>query len=214
MDLTTVDHLLTTTRSVRKRLDLTRPVEQAVLEECLQLALQAPSGSNRQGWHFLLVTDPAKRAMLASYYRQAFKHYLGAVQPEALEPLRANEQSGAGSRVLKSASYLSRHLQDVPVHIIPCIEGRVETAGLMAQASLYGSILPATWSLMLALRSRGLGSVWTTLHLAYEKEIAELLGIPPTMTQAALIPVAYFTGEDFKPAQRKPLAEVTHWDAW
>jgi nitroreductase len=152
--------------------------------------------------------------MLASYYRQAFKHYLGAVQPEALEPLRANEQSGAGSRVLKSASYLSRHLQDVPVHIIPCIEGRVETAGLMAQASLYGSILPATWSLMLALRSRGLGSVWTTLHLAYEKEIAELLGIPPTMTQAALIPVAYFTGEDFKPAQRKPLAEVTHWDAW
>jgi nitroreductase len=214
MDLTTVDHLLTTTRSVRKRLDLTRPVEQAVLEECLQLALQAPSGSNRQGWHFLLVTDPAKRAMLAGYYRQAFKHYLGAVQPEALEPLRANEQSGAGSRVLKSASYLSRHLQDVPVHIIPCIEGRVETAGLMAQASLYGSILPATWSLMLALRSRGLGSVWTTLHLAYEKEIAELLGIPPTMTQTALIPVAYFTGEDFKPAQRKPLAEVTHWDAW
>jgi nitroreductase len=214
MDLTTVDHLLTTTRSVRKRLDLTRPVEQAVLEECLQLALQAPSGSNRQGWHFLLVTDPAKRAMLAGYYRQAFKHYLGAVQPEALEPLRANEQSGAGSRVLKSASYLSRHLQDVPVHIIPCIEGRVETAGLMAQASLYGSILPATWSLMLALRSRGLGSVWTTLHLAYEKESAESLGIPPTMTQAALIPVAYFTGDDFKPAQRKPLAEVTHWDAW
>ncbi|MFZ4663105.1 MAG: nitroreductase family protein, partial [Caldilineaceae bacterium] len=190
MDLTTVDHLLTTTRSVRKRLDLTRPVEQAVLEECLQLALQAPSGSNRQGWHFLFVTDPAKRATIAGYYRQAFKHYLGAVQPEALEPLRANEQSGAGSRVLKSASYLSRHLQDVPVHIIPCIEGRVETAGLMAQASLYGSILPATWSLMLALRSRGLGSVWTTLHLAYEKEIAELLGIPPTMTQAALIPVA------------------------
>jgi nitroreductase len=214
MDLTTVDHLLTTTRSVRKRLDLTRPVEQAVLEECLQLALQAPSGSNRQGWHFLLVTDPAKRAMLAGYDRQAFKHYLGAVQPEALEPLRANEQSGAGSRVLKSASYLSRHLQDVPVHIIPCIEGRVETAGLMAQASLYGSILPATWSLMLALRSRGLGSVWTTLHLAYEKEIAESLGIPPTMTQAALIPVAYFTGDDFKPAQRKPLAEVMHWDAW
>ena len=214
MDLTTVDHLLTTTRSVRKRLDLTRPVEQAVLEECLQLALQAPSGSNRQGWHFLLVTDPAKRAMLAGYYRQAFKHYLGAVQPEALEPLRANEQSSAGSRVLKSASYLSRHLQDVPVHIIPCIEGRVETAGLMAQASLYGSILPATWSLMLALRSRGLGSVWTTLHLAYEKEIAESLGIPPTMTQAALIPVAYFTGDDFKPAQRKPLTEVTHWNTW
>lgn len=159
MDLATVDHLLSTTRSVRKRLDLARPVERAVLEECLQLALQAPSGSNRQGWHFLLVTDPAKRATIAGYYRQAFKQYLGAVQPEALEPLRATAEAGKGSRVLKSASYLSRHLHEVPVHVIPCIEGRVERAGVMAQASLYGSILPAAWSLMLALRSRGLGSV-------------------------------------------------------
>lgn len=214
MDLATVDHLLSTTRSVRKRLDLARPVERAVLEACLQLALQAPSGSNRQGWHFLLVTDPAKRATIAGYYRQAFKQYLGAVQPEALEPLRATAETGKGSRVLKSASYLSRHLHEVPVHVIPCIEGRVETAGVMAQASLYGSILPATWSLMLALRSRGLGSVWTTLHLAYETEIAALLGIPPTITQAALLPVAYFTGDDFKPAQRKPRDEVTHWDGW
>lgn len=214
MDLATVDHLLSTTRSVRKRLDLARPVERAVLEECLQLALQAPSGSNRQGWHFLLVTDPAKRATIAGYYRQAFKQYLGAVQPEALEPLRATAEAGKGSRVLKSASYLSRHLHEVPVHVIPCIEGRVESAGVMAQASLYGSILPAAWSLMLALRSRGLGSVWTTVHLAYETEIATLLGIPPTITQAALLPVAYFTGDDFKPAQRKPLDEVTHWDGW
>lgn len=214
MDLATVDHLLSTTRSVRKRLDLARPVERTVLEECLQLALQAPSGSNRQGWHFLLVTDPAKRSTIAGYYRQAFKQYLGAVQPEALEPLRATAAAGKGSRVLKSASYLSRHLHEVPVHVIPCIEGRVETAGVMAQASLYGSILPAAWSLMLALRSRGLGSVWTTVHLAYETEIAALLGIPPTITQAALLPVAYFTGDDFKPAQRKPLDEVTHWDGW
>lgn len=218
MDLATVDHLLTTTRSVRKRLDLQRPVERTVIEECLQLALQAPSGSNRQGWHFLIVTDPEKRATIAGYYRQAFKHYLGGDQPSELEPLRATAQSGASSgktsRVLKSASYLSRHLHEVPVHIIPCIEGRVESAGVMAQASLYGSILPATWSLMLALRSRGLGAVWTTLHLAHEQEIATLLGIPSTITQAALIPVAYFTGDDFKPAQRKSLHEVTHWDSW
>lgn len=214
MDRATVDHLLNTTRSVRKRLDLTRPVERAVLEECLQLALQAPSGSNRQGWHFLIITDPDKRALIASYYRQAFKQYLGANQPEELEPLRAEETHGKTTRVLKSASYLSRHLHEVPVHIIPCIEGRVETAGLMAQASLYGSILPATWSLLLALRSRGLGSVWTTLHLAHEQAIGEALGIPPTVTQAALIPVAYFTGDDFKPAPRKPLDDVTHWDRW
>jgi len=214
MDLATVDHLLTTTRSVRKRLDLTRPVERSVIEECLQLALQAPSGSNRQGWHFLIITDVEKRTKIAQYYREAFKHYLGANQPAALEPLRADEEAGNALRVLKSASYLSRHLHKVPIHIIPCIEGRVETAGLMAQASLYGSILPATWSLILALRSRGLGSVWTTLHLAYEQEIATLLGIPATVTQAALLPVAYFTGDDFKPAPRKPLNEVTHWDTW
>lgn len=218
MDLTTVDYLLTTTRSVRRRLDLQRPVARAVIEECLQLALQAPSGSNRQGWHFLIITDPEKRAAIAGYYRQAFKQYLSGVQPAELEPLRAQPQaeasSGKTSRVLKSASYLSLHLHEVPVHIIPCIEGRVETAGVMAQASLYGSILPATWSLMLALRSRGLGSVWTTLHLAHEQAIAALLGIPPTVTQAALIPVAYFTGDDFKPAQRKSLQEVTHWDVW
>lgn len=214
MDLATVDQLLTTTRSVRKRLDLQRPVERAVLEECLQLALQAPSGSNRQGWHFMVITDPAKRAAIADYYRLAFKQYLGADQPAQLEPLRATTNSGKTSRVLKSASYLSRHLHEVPVHVIPCIEGRVENAGMMAQASLYGSILPATWSLMLALRARGLGSVWTTLHLAHEEAIATLLGIPPTLTQAALIPIAYFTGDDFKPARRKPLDEVTHWDRW
>jgi nitroreductase len=205
MDLATVDQLLTTTRSVRKRLDLQRPVERAVVEECLRLALQAPSGSNRQGWHFLVITEPAKRAAIAAYYRQAFKEYLGADQPSELEALRAPVTSGKTSRVLKSASYLSRHLHEVPVHVIPCIEGRVENAGLMAQASR---------SLMLALRSRGLGSVWTTLHLAHEAAIAALLGIPPTITQAALIPIAYFSGDDFKPAKRKPLHEVTHWEQW
>ncbi len=218
MDLATVDHLLTTTRSVRKRLDLARPVEQKVIADCLEIALQAPSGSNRQGWHFLIVTDAEKRALIGDYYRRAFKHYLVQNKESALEPLRAkpadaNENKNA-TRILKSASYLSQNLHKVPVHIIPCIEGRVETAGPMAQASLYGSILPATWSLMLALRSRGLGSVWTTLHLAYEAEIGASLGIPPTVTQAALIPVAYYTGDDFKPAPRAPLAQVTHWDHW
>ena len=135
-----------------------------------------------------------------------------------MEPLRAKPADADNNkntvRILKSASYLSQNLHKVPIHIIPCIEGRVETAGPMAQASLYGSILPATWSLMLALRSRGLGSVWTTLHLAYEAEIGASLGIPPTVTQAALIPVAYYTGDDFKPAPRASLAQVTHWDRW
>ena len=214
MDLTTVDHLLSTTRSVRKRLDLTRPVEREVLNECLNLALQAPSGSNRQGWHFLVVTDAEKRQAIADYYRQAFKRYLVGAQPEELQPLRAEPAAEQGARVLKSAVYLSKHLHQVPVHIIPCIEGRVENLDVMAQASLYGSILPATWSLMLALRSRGLGSVWTTLHLAHERAVGELLGIPATVTQAALIPVAYYTGDDFQPAKRKALTDVVHWDRW
>ena len=214
MDLTTVDHLLSTTRSVRKRLDLTRPVEREVLNECLNLALQAPSGSNRQGWHFLVVTDAEKRQAIADYYRQAFKRYLVGAQPEELQPLRAEPAAEQGARVLKSAVYLSKHLHQVPVHIIPCIEGRVENLDVMAQASLYGSILPATWSLMLALRSRGLGSVWTTLHLAHERAVGELLGIPATVTQAALIPVAYYTGDDFQPAKRKALTDVVHWDHW
>ena len=214
MDLTTVDHLLSTTRSVRKRLDLTRPVEREVLNECLNLALQAPSGSNRQGWHFLVVTDAEKRQAIADYYRQAFKRYLVGAQPEELQPLRAEPAAEQGARVLKSAVYLSKHLHQVPVHIIPCIEGRVENLDVMAQASLYGSILPATWSLLLALRSRGLGSVWTTLHLAHERAVGELLGIPATVTQAALIPVAYYTGDDFQPAKRKALTDVVHWDRW
>lgn len=218
MELATVDHLLTTTRSVRKRLDLKRPVAREIITECLEIALQAPSGSNRQGWHFLIVTDAEKRKVIGDYYRRAFKQYLVGEQETALEPLRAKPSSageGASStRILKSASYLSQNLHKVPVHIIPCIEGRVETAGPMAQASLYGSILPATWSLMLALRSRGLGSVWTTLHLAYEEEIGATLDIPATVTQAALIPVAYYTGDDFKPAPRAPLAQVMHWDRW
>jgi nitroreductase len=189
-----------------------------VITECLEIALQAPSGSNRQGWHFLVVTDAEKRKLIGDYYRQAFKHYLVQNEQTALEPLRAKTGApGTGTnatRILKSASYLSQNLHKVPVHIIPCIEGRVETAGLMAQASLYGSILPATWSLMLALRARGLGSVWTTLHLAHEQAIGAQLGIPPTVTQAALIPVAYYTGADFKPAPRAPVAQVTHWDHW
>ena len=214
MDLTTVDHLLSTTRSVRKRLDLTRPVEREVLNECLNLALQAPSGSNRQGWHFLVVTDAEKRQAIADYYRQAFKRYLVGAQPEELQPLRAEPAAEQGARVLKSAVYLSKHLHQVPVHIIPCIEGRVENLDVMAQASLYGSILPATWSLMLALRSRGLGSVWTTLHLAHERAVGELLGIPATVTQAALSPVAYYTGDDVQPANRKALTDVVHWDRW
>jgi len=213
MDLATVDHLLTTTRSVRKRLDFSRPVPAALVQECIDIALQAPTGSNAQGWSFVVVTDAAKRKALADLYRQAFQFYVENPDFRATyEPqdLRAKQMP----RILDSATYLAEHLHEAPVHVIPCIQGRIEQAGVVAQASVYGSILPAAWSFMLAARSRGLGSAWTTLHLISEKEAAKLLGIPDDVTQTALLPVAYFTGKDFKPANRVDPRSVTHWDAW
>ncbi|MGR8920994.1 MAG: nitroreductase family protein [Gammaproteobacteria bacterium] len=202
MDLASIDHLLTTTRSVRKRLDLERPVDLGVIQECLDLAIQAPDGGNQGKYHFLVVTDADKRAAIADYYRKSFESYLAA-----------QKQNYAG-KIYSSAEHLARHFHEVPVHIITCTEGRVEDAGPMAQAARYGSVLPATWSLMLALRSRGLGTAWTTLHLAYEQEVAALLGIPDHITQGALLPVAHYTGDDFKPGKRIPAAERTYYDGW
>jgi nitroreductase len=205
MDLVTIDHVLTTTRTVRKRLDLTRPVDPNILQQSIDIAIQAPTGGDMAWYHFMIVVDPAKRAGLASLYRKAFyEDYL----PRRREHFEANPRFAA------SGTYLVEHLHEVPVHIIPCFEGRVEHESLFRQATRYGCILPAAWSLMLALRARGLGSAWTTLHLLYEKEAASLLGIPEHITQAALLPVAYFTGADFKPAKRVPGRERTYWDAW
>jgi len=213
MDLATCDWLLTTTRSVRKRLDLKRPVERGVIERCLEIALQAPTGSNAQGWHFLVVTDPAKKKGLRDLYKKGFDLYL---RNDAFRPkYDATDQRAAQQpKVESSATYLAEHLHEVPVLVIPCIEGRVEQGGVLGQASIYGSILPATWSFMLALRARGLGSAWTTLHLLYEKEAAKILEIPDHVTQAALLPVAYTTGGDFHVARRLPASQVTHWESW
>ena len=204
----TPDELLSTTRAVRKRLDLSRPVERAVLEECLRLAQQAPTGSYRQDWHFLVVTDPDLRAGLADLWRQGAEKYLvGVEDPEAIP--------GMMGRVLGGVFHLRDHLHEVPVHVIPCIDGRTDGKGVFAQASRWGSIMPAAWSFMLAARSRGLGTVWTTFHLFREREAAELLGIPYTeVMQAALIPVAHTIGTDFKPAVRASLDTFVHWDRW
>jgi nitroreductase len=213
LDLKTVDHLLTSTRSVRKRLDFSRPVPRALLTECIHIAMQAPTGSNAQGWHFVVVTDAGKRRALADLYHQAFELY--RANPD-LRPKYPDDDLRAKQlpRVIDSATYLSDHLHEAPVHLVPCIEGRVEHGPVVAQASFYGSILPAVWSFMLAARARGLGSAWTTIHLFHEKEAAKILGIPDGVTQAALLPVAYFTGEDFKPAKRVAPDRAIHWDAW
>ena len=206
----TADEVLMTTRSVRKRLDLSRPVEREVLEECLAIAQQAPTGSNRQGWGFVVVTDPAKRAALADVYRKSWVPYSQSrpVVPEGVAPETI-------ARVRDSAGYLADHLHEVPVHVIPVMRSRTDGASIVGQAGVWGSILPAAWSFMLAARARGLGTVWTTMHLRYEEEAAQILGIPyHEVMQAALIPVAYTHGTDFKPAPRTPLETIVHWEQW
>jgi nitroreductase len=212
----TPDDLLTTTRAVRKRLDLTRPVEREVIEACLRIAQQAPTGMNSQPWHFVIITDPDKRRALADLYRQVVEALkasgvMAAVQ-QADDPVHAATQR----RVVDSALYLGEHLHEVPVHVIPCISPRPDSGSLYPQqALLFGSIIPAAWSFMLAARARGLGTVWTTLHLEHEEAAARLLDIPyADVAQAALIPVAYTKGTDFKPAPRLPLDCIVHWNTW
>ena len=206
MDLATVDELLTTTRSVRKRLDLTRPVSREVILECIQLAMQAPTASNAQDWRWLVITDADKRAAIADIY--------GSIGAEYLAQAAANASDPQTQRVYRSAAGLTKTLAQVPVHVIPCLTGPIDETNRLVAASAWASIIPAGWSFLLALRSRGLGSVWTTMHLAKEREVAELLGIPDTATQAALFPVAYTIGTDFRPAARPPAETITFWDSW
>jgi nitroreductase len=206
-DIAMTDELLATTRAVRKRLDLDKPVPREVINECLELAVQAPTGSNSQSWRWLVVEDADKRRALADLYRKGGEAYLSAAGEQA-----ADDQT---KRVFGSAVYLMEHMHEVPVHVIPCVQGRPgpETPMVML-GGLFGSIFPAVWSFQLALRSRGLGSALTTLHLIHEKEAAEILGIPDDVMQVALLPVAYTLGTDFKRAERPPVADITHWDTW
>jgi nitroreductase len=206
MDIASVDELLTTTRAVRRRLDLTRPVGRDVILECIRLAMQAPTGSNAQDWRWLVITDPDKRSAIAEIY--------GSVGAEYLAYAAKNTSDPQTRRVYASAMSLTETLAQVPVHVIPCLTRRFDDAPLLITATAWASIIPAGWSFLLALRSRGLGSVWTTMHLAKEREVAEVLGIPPTVTQAALFPVAYTIGTDFKPAARPPAESITFWDSW
>lgn len=207
----TADEVLTTTRSVRKRMDFARPVEREVLEECLRIAQQAPTGSNRQTWQFVVVTDATTRRALADIYRKGWERYRSVAGASYNDPARVATQE----RVRDSAQYLADHFHEAPVHVIPCIMGRTDGQPANVQSGVFGSILPAAWSFMLAARARGLGTCWTTIHLMHEREAADVLGIPyEQVMQTALIPVAYTKGTDFKPAPRDPLASVVHWENW
>lgn len=208
-DLSQTDGLLTTTRSVRKRLDLTAPVDLDEIQECIALACQAPTGGNAQDWRWVVVTDAEKRAGLADLYNRTAIPYFAANR-EALEKRGATDMDS----IMSSGEYLGEILHEVPVHIVPCIFGRPEGMDNFTRASWYGRIYPAVWSLVLALRSRGYGTTLTTLHLPLEAEAAELLGIPANVHQTALLPVARYTGETFKPGRRRPVEEVTYWESW
>ncbi|MEU4245777.1 nitroreductase family protein [Amycolatopsis sp. NPDC026612] len=210
----TPEELLTTTRTVRKRLDLDRPVPLDLVKHCVQVALQAPSGSNTQRWQWLVVTDADRRAALGEIYRRACHEYLES--PAAAGKLFADDPSRAQvqQRVGDSVAYLADRMGDVPVLVVPCLETAASELPAGNQAGLWASLLPAVWSYMLAARSVTLGTAWTTLHLKYEQEAAEVLELPKNVHQAALIPTAFYTGETFKPAARQPLEEVLHLDRW
>ena len=208
------DHVLRTTRSVRLRLDFERPIDPAVIEECLEVALQAPTASNSQQWQWVVITDPDKISAVADIYRKSFQ-VLTDRPPEQRPAYGADDsRTHQSEKVTKSAMYLAAEMHRCPAMLIACINGRIEQLPATAHAGVYGSILPGAWSFMLAARERGIGMAWTTIHLRHEADVAELLGIPDDVTQTVLFPMAYFTGEDFKPAPRVPLSEVVHWNAW
>ncbi len=212
------EELLTTTRSVRKRLDFSRPVPPEVIRECLELAVQAPTGASSESWHFVVVTAQEQRKALGAIYRKGYQLY--RQKTASAHPLYEGrslppEHRTTLKKVRSSSEYLADHMHEAPVLLVPCIWSRVDGQSSADQAGVWGSILPAVWSFMLAARLRGLGTALTTVHLYYEQEAAEVLGVPyEQVTQAALIPVAYTLGTDFKPAPRMPLDSVLHWDRW
>lgn len=207
------DEVLTTTRSVRKRLDFEKPVSRDVLLECLELAVQAPTGSNAQGWQWVFVEDADKKKALSDIYRANFDMYRQMPEPEYADGDTRGERR---QLVVSSAEYLAEHMHEAPWLLVPCLEGRIDEAPALS-SSFWGSLLPAVWSYMLALRSRGLGSAYTTLHLLGEgeKHAADILGIPfAKYSQGGLFPIAYTKGTDFRPAKRLPVEQIVHWDNW
>lgn len=203
----TIDWVLTTTRTVRRRIDLTRPVDLAVVRECLEVALQAPTGGDLQLWRWIVVTDPATKSSMQQIYESALSAASGGRRPDGADR--------AESPMVQGAWHLATHLAQVPVIVVACIMGRYRPdAGPARLATRYGSIFPAVWNLQLALRSRGLASAMTTVHLEQDRAMADLLGIPDKVTQAALIPIGRLLGKDLRPARRRPVREVAFLDRW
>jgi nitroreductase len=244
-----MDHLLMTTRAIRRRLDLDRPVPRRVIEECLEIAVHAPTASNGQLWRWVVVAEPSLKAEIARYYRLAWGHYRSSMTGAGQRRFAGADQRARAAdvrRTQQSAEVLAEHLHEVPLLVIPCVQGRTpdarsiddmwrrrseafrqsgrthhqgeipepETVSLVELANFFGSIYPAVWSFQVALRARGLGSSLTSMHLPFSKQVGELLGIPPSVTQTCMLPVGYIRGEAGGPAPRTPAAELTCWDHW
>lgn len=211
-----VDEALATTRAVRKRMDFDRSVEPEVIRECLEAAVQSPTGSNSQSWQWLVITDQDQRNALAGLYRQGWELY--SQMDGNVDTVYKGDDDGRMAqqdRVVKSAQYLAENFEKVPVMMIPLLPGRFDGLPSMAATSMLGSILPGAWSFMIAARERGLGTAWTTIHLMFEEQAAEIIGIDyESYTQCALITCGYSLGTDFQPAKRPPIETVLHWDRW
>jgi nitroreductase len=209
-----IDYLLTSTRAVRKSLDLDAPVDPNDLRDCLRIAFQAANGSNRQSWRWLVIRDPGLRSEIGRYYREAYMSMTGKKEIGGGSP---PSQTPEG-RLLASAEWLVEHLAEAPVHVIPCYEPylpRFADDEAFQKATLYGSIFPAVWNFQLALHSRGYGSCVTTMHLMRERQVRALLDIPETYAQGCLLPVGRLPkGRTFKPAPRRPVEEVVAVDGW
>lgn len=211
------DQLLSTTRAVRKRLDFERPVPDDLVRECVELAMQSPSGSNSMTMQFVVVRDEAKRKAIGDIYRQCYGIYqsMDGVYIRSID--KGDDSANAQQqRSADSADFLGEHMGDAPVLVIACTEGaRADGMPGMMVSSVMGNVLPAMWSFMLAARARGLGTAWTTVHLMMEQQMAEVLGIPfDSVQQVCLSPVAFTKGTDFKPAKRPPADSIIHWDTW
>jgi len=198
LHLESVDEVLRTTRSVRRRIDFDRPIEPEVLESCIDLAAQAPTGIFAENWRFIAITEPNVKEAVADVYRRALERF---VEARGVAPKPAHRD-------------LAARLHEMPALILVCCEGRPPLDSIPMQVGFYGSILPAAWSLMLALRARGIGSTWTSLHLAYESEVAAALGIPDTVSQTVLLPAGYTRNAVLRPAKRRPAREITYWNRW
>jgi nitroreductase len=213
----TPDELLSTTRAVRQRLDFERPVDDQLIRECVELAMQSPSGSNNMSMQFVVVRDREKCAALGEIYRQCYGIYtsLDGVYIRSID--KGDEMGNAQQqRSADSADFLGEHMGDAPALVIACsASGRVDGAPAMMAASMMANVIPAMWSFMLAARARGLGTCWTTVHLMMEQQVAEVLGIPfDSVQQVCMSPVAYTKGTSFNPAMRPPAETIIHWDQW